>query len=103
MKCDELERFGMADPAIDNEYEMYKVKDVDEAIAELKAKLPLLRIVGKCFPSADDGYFLAWWEDGLPDIGYIGAEDDVIETIRDRGEGHSIEWWMPLPDKLEVK
>jgi len=37
MKCDELKRYGMADPAIDNEYEMYKVKDVDEAIAELKA------------------------------------------------------------------
>ena len=48
-------------------------------------------------PSADEGYFIALWEDKFPDIGYIGAEDDVIETIRDRGEGHSVEWWMPLP------
>ena len=48
-------------------------------------------------PSADEGYFIALWEDKFPDIGYIGTEDDVIETIRDRGEGHSVEWWMPLP------
>ena len=48
-------------------------------------------------PSADEGYFIALYEDKFPDIGYIGAEDDVIETIRDRGEGHSVEWWMPLP------
>lgn len=48
-------------------------------------------------PSADEGYFIVLWEDKLPDIGYIGAEDDVIETIRDRGEGHSVEWWMPQP------
>lgn len=48
-------------------------------------------------PSADEGYFIALWEDKFPDIGYIGAEDNVIETIRDRGEGHSVEWWMPLP------
>lgn len=49
------------------------------------------------FPTADEGYILVLWEDGLPDIGYIGAEDDVIETVRDRGEGHSVEWWMPQP------
>ena len=39
MKCDELESYGMADPAIDEEYEMYKVADVDAAIAELKDEL----------------------------------------------------------------
>ena len=47
------------------------------------------------FPTADEGYFWVLCEDGLPDVGYIGAEDDVIETIRDRGEGHSVERWMP--------
>lgn len=56
------------------------------------------------FPTADEGYILVLWEDGLPDIGYIGAEDDVIETVRDRGEGHSVKWWMPLPsDPKEEK
>lgn len=39
MKCDELKAYGMADPAIDDEYEMYKVAEVDAAIAELKEKL----------------------------------------------------------------
>ena len=55
------------------------------------------RNVDDKFPTADEGYILVLWEDSLPDIGYIGAEDDVIETVRDRGEGHSVEWWMPLP------
>ena len=55
------------------------------------------RNVDDKFPTADDGYILVLWEDGLPDIGYIGGEDDVIETVRDRGEGHSVEWWLPLP------
>lgn len=57
------------------------------------------------FPTPEDGHILVLWEDGLPDIGYIGAELDVIETVRDRptssitgDEGHSIEWWMPIPD-----
>ena len=36
MKCDKLKAYGMADPAIDDEYEMYKVADVMEAVAELK-------------------------------------------------------------------
>ena len=48
-------------------------------------------------PTPDDGYILVLWEDGVPDIGYIGAEADVIETVRDRGEGHSVEFWRPLP------
>ena len=65
-------------------------------IAELEEELRWSK-VDKKFPTADDGYILVLWEDGLPDIGYIGAEDDVIETVRDRGEGHSVEWWMPLP------
>lgn len=39
MKCDELKAYGMADPAIDDEYEMYKVAEVDAAIAELKETL----------------------------------------------------------------
>ena len=55
------------------------------------------RNVDDKFPTADEGYILVLWEDGVPDIGYIGAEDDVIETVRDRGEGHSVKWWMPLP------
>jgi hypothetical protein len=36
LKCDELLAYGMADPAIYDEYEMYKVTEVDAAIAELK-------------------------------------------------------------------
>ena len=39
MKCDKLKAYGMADTSIDDEYEMYKVTEVDEAIAELKEKL----------------------------------------------------------------
>lgn len=38
MKCDELKTYGMADEAIDEEYEMYKVAEVDAAIEELKAE-----------------------------------------------------------------
>ena len=38
MKCDELVSYGMDDNAIGEEYEMYKVADVDAAIAELKAE-----------------------------------------------------------------
>lgn len=36
LKCDELKSYGMADPAIGDEYEMYKVAEVDAAIVELK-------------------------------------------------------------------
>lgn len=61
--------------------------------------------INEKFPTPNDGHFFVLWEDGLPDIGYIGAELDVIETIRDRptsvytgDEGHSIEWWMPIPE-----
>ena len=43
MKCDELTAYGMADPAIGDEYEMYKVTEVDAAIAELKAENRRLR------------------------------------------------------------
>ena len=79
------------------------VKAYKQRIAVLKKEIAELkeeRRWRKCsdeMPSADEGYFIALWEDKFPDIGYIGAEDDVIETIRDRGEGHSVEWWMPLP------
>ena len=75
----------------------------DDELTRLKARIAELeeerrwRKVDKKFPTADDGYFFVLWEDGLPDVGYIGAEDDVIETVRDRGEGHSVEYWMPLP------
>ena len=61
------------------------------------------RKVDDDFPTADEGYFWALWEDGVPDVGYIGAEDDVIETLRDRGEGHSIELWMPITKAPEVR
>lgn len=70
------------------------------SVATLETDLAMSQRCRKCseeMPSADEGYFIALWEDKFPDIGYIGAEDDVIETIRDRGEGHSVEWWMPLP------
>ena len=65
-------------------------------IAELEEERRWRNVDDK-FPTADEGYILVLWEDGLPDIGYIGAEEDVIETVRDRGEGHSVDWWMPLP------
>ena len=73
--------------------------DVVDANMEIR-RLKEERRWRKCseqMPSADEGYFIVLWEDKSPDIGYIGAEDDVIETIRYRGEGHSVEWWMPLP------
>ena len=81
-------------------------EEIEQTMAEnerMKARIAELeeeRRWRKCsedMPSADEGYFIALWEDKFPDIGYIGTEDDVIETIRDRGEGHSVEWWMPLP------
>lgn len=65
-------------------------------ISELEEERRWTNVYEK-FPTADEGYILVLWEDGLPDIGYIGAEDDVIETVRDRGEGHSVNWWIPLP------
>lgn len=72
-------------------------------IAELEEERRWRNVDDK-FPTADEGYILVLWEDGLPDIGYIGAEDDVIETVRYRGEGHSVEWWKPLPsDPKEEK
>lgn len=95
--------------------EVYLKKDVDEVIAELKAEneslkysvatldtdiatMKMWRNVNDNMPTINEGYFLVMWEDCCYDIGYIGAEEGVIETIRDRGEGHSIEWWMPLPE-----
>lgn len=93
----ELKAFNM--PRYAGEFtihEVYLKSEADAVISELKEE----RRWRKCsdeMPSADEGYFIALWEDKFPDIGYIGAEDDVIETIRDRGEGHSVEWWMPLP------
>lgn len=75
---------------------VYIKSDVDATIAELEEERRWINVDDK-FPTADEGYILVLWEDGLPDIGYIGAENDVIETVRDRGEGHSVEWWKPLP------
>ena len=80
--------------------EIEQTMSENERIKARIAELEEERRWRKCsedMPSADEGYFIALWEDKFPDIGYIGAEDDVIETIRDRGEGHSVEWWMPLP------
>ena len=80
-------------------------EEIEQTMAEnerMKARIAELeeerrwRNVDDKFPTADEGYIIVLWEDGLPDIGYIGAEDDVIETVRYRGEGHSVEWWMPL-------
>ena len=36
MKCDNLVKYGMDDPIIGDDSEMYRVADVDEAIEELK-------------------------------------------------------------------
>ena len=38
MKYDKLKKYGMDDPAIGDDCEMYRVKDVDETIAELEAE-----------------------------------------------------------------
>ena len=86
------ERMRFADRAIELEKENKELKDSQR-----------WRKCSEEMPTADNGYVLVLWEDGVPDIGYIGAEDDVIETIRDRGEGHSIEYWMPLPKAPEDK
>lgn len=53
--------------------ELYAVK-TDLAMATRWRK------VDDDFPTANEGHFWVLWEDGLPDVGYIGAEDDVIET-----------------------
>ena len=87
-----------ADKAIVDLEESHKM-EVEQLLMEIE-ELKKERRWRKCsdeMPSADEGYFIVLWEDKFPDIGYIGAEDDVIETIRDRGEGHSVEWWMPIP------
>ena len=39
MKADELLKYWMDDPVIGDDYEMYRVKDVESAIAELKDKI----------------------------------------------------------------
>lgn len=55
-------------------------------------------------PTEEDGYVLLIWEDGMLDWGEYHADVNNIVTHSDRcldvqtgDEGHSIEWWMPLP------
>lgn len=55
-------------------------------------------------PTEKDGYVLLIWEDGMLDWGEYHADVNGIVTHSDRSldvrtgdEGHSIEWWMPLP------
>ena len=84
----------IAELKAENESLKYSVATLDTDIAMMK----MWRNVSDNMPTVDEGYFLVMWEDYCYDIGYIGAEEGVIETIRDRGEGHSIEWWMPLPE-----
>ena len=68
--------------------ELYAVK-TDIAMSQRWRK------VSEEFPTADEGHVWVLWEVGLPDVGYIGAVDVVIEAIRASGEGHSVERWMP--------
>ena len=81
---------------------LMEIVELKARIAELKEERRWRNVYDK-FPTSDEGYILVLWEDGLPDIGYIGSEDDVIETVRDRGEGHSVDWWMPLPSAPKEK
>lgn len=90
----DLDKARIKELEAENESLKYSVATLDTDIAMMKR----WRKCSDEMPSADEGYFIVLWEDKLPDIGYIGAEDDVIETIRDLGEGHSVEWWMPLPN-----
>lgn len=55
-------------------------------------------------PTEKDGNVLLIWEDGMLDWGEYRSDVDNIVTHSDRcldaqtgDEGHSIEWWMPLP------
>ena len=55
-------------------------------------------------PTEEDGNVLLIWEDGMLDWGEYRSDVDNIVTHSDRcldvrtgDEGHSIEWWMPLP------
>ena len=55
-------------------------------------------------PTEEDGYVLLIWEDGMLDWGEYRSDVNNIVTHSDRcldvqtgDEGHSIEWWMPLP------
>ncbi len=89
----DLDKARIKELEAENESHKYSVATLDTDIAMMKR----WRKCSDEMPSADEGYFIVLWEDNFPDIGYIGAEDEVIETIRDRGEGHSVEWWMPLP------
>ena len=87
--------------------EQYRDMDVTHTvhIAKMNALIEELeesqrwRKCSEEMPSADEGYFIALWEDKFPDIGYIGAEDDVIETIRDRGE--DISCIFPTPSSCK--
>jgi hypothetical protein len=55
-------------------------------------------------PTEEDGKVLLIWEDGMLDWGEYHKDVSNIVTHSDRcldvqtgDEGHSIEWWMPLP------
>lgn len=60
--------------------------------------------MGEREPTEQDGYVLLIWEDGMLDWGEYHSDVNGIVTHSDRSldvrtgdEGHSIEWWMPLP------
>lgn len=55
-------------------------------------------------PNEKDGELYLIWEDGMFDLGYYASDAQQIITRSDRrldertgDEGHSIEWWMPVP------
>ena len=55
-------------------------------------------------PTEEDGLLYLLWEDGTPDMGQYYNDVGRIVTHGDRcldvvtgDEGHSIEWWMPVP------
>ena len=57
------------------EYHKMEVEQLVIEIVKLKEERRWRNVDDK-FPTADEGYILVLWEDGLPDIGYIGAEDE---------------------------
>lgn len=76
MKCEELMKYGMDDPTIGDDYEMYRVADVDEAIAELKACIHELASV----PQTDNSAVIELLSDELEKLRPMEAALEIAEA-----------------------
>ena len=111
MKCDNLVKYGMDDPTIDDDYEMYRVADVDAAIAELEEKLDIYkrgwmendRVNAKQYAEIRHHKYkrclaMAKWCDAKADWYY-----SIGEFCRDRVQFY-IKWrkrWLKLAEKFK--